>query len=416
MTDYDWIVIGAGITGSALAYELSKKSFQVLLLEKDPIPDNATCYSYGGLAYWSGTTELTRQLGREGIELHRNLSEELEADTEFRELDLVLTIEAKDDPQTVAKSYSQFAITPELLDVKAACELEPLLNPKAIAGVLKLPHGHIHSQKTAKAYQQAFRRRGGEIKYEQVIELIRQENRSEGVKTAKNTYYATNTVVCAGGLTRSLLHQVGLSVPNYFTHAQLIKTPPVDIKLRTLVMPAVQQRFALEAMASNSEIQPLWDKPNSTSVASIFDAGAIQFLDGSFCIGQISALVTDPKAKLETSTAEVLIRNRIARILPSLSKIPGTCHHCLVAFTNKSIALVGNLKNKSAEGKNRQAPSFNGGEPVTGIYLFSGFTSTLVFAPPLARRFANWVVGEEDEILELLNNQLTTKPSLIGNS
>jgi glycine/D-amino acid oxidase-like deaminating enzyme len=390
MTNYDWIVIGAGITGSALAYELSKKDFQVLLLEKDPIPDNATCYSYGGLAYWSGTTELTRQLCREGIELHRNLSEELDADTEFRELDLVLTIDAKDDPQTVAKSYSRFAITPELLDVKAAWELEPLLNPKAIAGVLKLPHGHIHPQKTAEAYQQAFRRRGGEIRYEQVIELIRQKNTIEGVKTAKQTYYAANTVICAGGLTRSLLKQLGMSVPNYFTHAQLIKTPPVDIKLRTLVMPAVQQRFELEAKVNNPEIESLWDKPDAQSVALIFDGGAIQFLDGSLCIGQISALVTDFKAKLEASTAEMLIRKEIGTILPSLSKIPGTCHHCLVAFTNKSVALVGKLKNINLS--------------VSGIYLFSGFTSTLVFAPPLARRFANWVTGEKDEILELLNN------------
>lgn len=394
MTNYDWIVIGAGITGSALVYELSKKDFQVLLLEKDPIPDNATCYSYGGLAYWSGTTELTRQMCREGIELHRNLSEELEADTEFRELDLVLTIDAKDDPQTVARSYSQFAITPELLDVKAACELEPLLNPTAIAGVLKLPHGHIHPQKTAEAYQQAFRRRGGEIRYEQVIELIRQENRIQGAKTAHNTYFAANTVVCAGGLTRSLLQQLGMSVPNYFTHAQLIKTPPVDIKLRTLVMPAVQQRFELEAKVNNPEIESLWDTPDAQSVASIFDAGAIQFLDGSLCIGQISALVTDRQAKPKGSTAEMLIRTEIATILPSLAKIPGICHHCLVAFTNKSIALVGNLQKMSL--------------PVTGIYLFSGFTSTLVFAPPLARRFANWVTGEKDEIVELLNNQLIT--------
>ncbi|MGH2414077.1 MAG: FAD-dependent oxidoreductase, partial [Microcystaceae cyanobacterium] len=74
MTTYDWIVIGGGITGSALSYELIKKGFKVLLLEKDNLSENATRYSYGGIAYWSGTTELTRQICQEGIEIQRHLS------------------------------------------------------------------------------------------------------------------------------------------------------------------------------------------------------------------------------------------------------------------------------------------------------------------------------------------------------
>ncbi len=51
--NYDWIVVGAGFTGAALAYELAKQGFAVLLLEQNPQPKNATCYSYGGLAFWS---------------------------------------------------------------------------------------------------------------------------------------------------------------------------------------------------------------------------------------------------------------------------------------------------------------------------------------------------------------------------
>ncbi|NJO86223.1 MAG: FAD-binding oxidoreductase [Synechococcaceae cyanobacterium RM1_1_27] len=32
---FDWIVVGAGITGAALAYELSCQGHAVLLIEKD---------------------------------------------------------------------------------------------------------------------------------------------------------------------------------------------------------------------------------------------------------------------------------------------------------------------------------------------------------------------------------------------
>ncbi|MDJ0719165.1 MAG: FAD-binding oxidoreductase [Prochloraceae cyanobacterium] len=373
MKSYDWIVIGGGITGSSLGYELAKKGYSVLLLEKDAIPDNATYYSYGGLAYWSGTTPLTRQLCQEGIEIHRQLSAELEADTEFRELDLVLTIAADNDPQTVLDSYAQFAITPTLLNVKEACELEPLLNPNAIASVLRLPHGHVHPQKTAQSYQQAMVRAGGEIKIAKVLEPIVLDRHVKGVKTAEQNYYAANTVVCAGGLSRFLLKTAGISVPNYFTLAQLIMTPPTDIELRTLVMPAVQKRFDIEAQTNPSSDCP-----------SILDSGAIQFRDRSFCIGQISQVTSSPEAKADAVTGEARIRKGIGIIIPSLQNIPGTWHSCLVAFNNNSIALVGAIEN------------------FKGIYLFSGFTSTFVFAPPLARRFANWVAGEEDEIISQL--------------
>ena len=384
MTVYDWIVIGGGITGSALAYELSKKAFKVLLLEKDVRADNATVYSYGGLAYWSGTTPLTSQLGQEGLELQRNLSRELEAATEFRELDLLLTVNADKDPQAVAKNYSQFAIKPEILDRQEACQLQPLLNYNAIAGVLKLPHGQINAHKTTIAYQKALLRNGGMIRYETVTGFLRHKDTIQGVITTNNTYHSENTVVCAGGLTHSLLKTAGITTRTYFTHAQVIKTKPVDIPLNTIVMPAVQKRFALEATAKDLEREAAWENPDDRIVRSILDTGAVQLNDGSLLLGQISAIVTNPLHTLDPTDTELQIRQSIARILPALAEVPGTCHSCLVAFNTEKIAMIGNLKNHR------------------GIYLFSGFTSTIVFAPPLARRFANWVSGDTEPIIEQL--------------
>ena len=391
MTTYDWIVIGGGFTGSALAYELSNKNFKVLLLEKDTQADNATVYSYGGLAYWSGTTPLTRQLGQEGIELHRHLEAELDADTEFRELDLLLTVDADNNPVRVAKNFERFAIQPEILNVREACQIEPLLNRDAIAGVLKLPHGQVNAPKMTLAYQQALIRNGGVIEYEKVTNFVRQQDEVQGVITTQNTYHAANTVVCAGGLTHSLLKTAGIANRTYFTHAQVIKTDPLDLQLNSIVMPAVQKRFALEATEKALE-ESVWEHPNNEIVKSILDTGVAQLNNGSLFLGQVSAIVTNPHYTPDAAEAEAQIRQSIARILPDLADIPGTCHHCLVAFNSDSIATIGNLKN------------------LTGIYLFSGFTSTIVFAPPLARHFAAWVSGEDNPIIEQLNNPNVRSP------
>lgn len=385
MKTYDWIVVGGGITGAALGYELVKKGFSVLIVEQHAQLEGATRYSYGGIAYWSGTSDLTRQLCAEGIEQHRNLSQELEADTEFRELDLVLTISAENNPEKIAASYAHFAIPPRLLSVAEACEIEPLLNSAEISGAVTFPHGHIDTEKTTQGYLQAFRRGGGEVQIAQVVELKRDSAKIVGVKTTTETYYAANTIICAGGLSRALLKSADIPIRLYFTHAELIETPPVDVQLRTLVMPADTTRFQLEAKATTTEVDYLWDEPDHEPVPPILDAGAIQFKDGSFRIGQISRVLTNPNAKVDSAESEAQLRSAIGKVLPSLQNLPGQWHSCLVAFSCDRLPLVGAI------------------HQFEGVHIFSGFSNPLVLVPPIAKRFASWTVGEEDDIIPQLS-------------
>lgn len=380
MKIYDWIVVGGGITGAALSYELVQQGFSVLLLEQDPTWQNATCYSYGGLAFWSGTTDMMRQLCAEGIARHRTLSEELAADTQFRELDLLLTIAADDDPAAVAATYADFAIPPQFLSIAEACELEPLLNPHAIAGALTVKHGHINAARTAQAYIQAFLRAGGDLQFAQVSALWQQDDKVEGVKTASETYHSGNTVICAGGFSRALLKAAGVAVKLYFTHAELIDIPSADIKLRSLVMPARLQRFQLEAASTTDD--RLWDEQGLELAPPILDAGAIQFLDGSLRLGQLSRTLTDTQATINPEASEATIRAGVGQILPALKDLPGTWYHCLVSFSRISEA-----------GRSDRLPLFGSIPGKTGIHVFSGFSNPLVIIPPLAQRFARSAIG-----------------------
>jgi glycine/D-amino acid oxidase-like deaminating enzyme len=378
MKTYDWIVIGAGITGAALSYELVKTGFSVLLLEKHKTPQNATRYSYGGLAFWSGTTELTRQLCDEGMTRHRNLKAELDSDTELRHLDLLLTIPADTNPETVAHSYAKFTIPPKLLSVKEACELEPLLNGNAISGALTVKHGHIHPEKTVQAYIQAFLRAGGEIQITEVLEF-----QSSRVKTNTETYHAANIAVCIGGLSRQLLKSSGIPIKLYFSHAGMIEILSVELRLRSLVMPANLQRFKLEA--ESAKIDEVWDEAETQLAEPILDAGAIQFQDGSLYLGQTTSVFTNPDEMGDRTIGEAEIRNGVGKILPALKNLSGKFHHCLVAFTSDSLPLIGSIP---------EHPN---------LHIFSGFSNPLVIVPPLAERFANWASGKQDQIITQLS-------------
>jgi glycine/D-amino acid oxidase-like deaminating enzyme len=382
MKTYDWIVVGAGITGAALAYELAKQGLQVLLLEKEKNPHSATYYSYGGVAYWSGITAINRQLCQESKYILSHLSQELDGETEYRELNLVLTIPHGHDPDTVRKNYENCLNPPDYLTVEEAIELEPLLNPNQIAGVLTVAHGHIHAQKTTQAYLQAFLRLGGTLEIAPVMSLLRQNERITGVIASQNTYQAENTVICAGAFSRSFLEANNIQIPLYFSHAQVIKTPPLNIRLRSLVMPAILQRLKIESQVRQPDKESDWNVPNSNVMAAIIEPGAIQFLDGSFYLGQASQIITDSSMIPDLTQSETEIRSQIAKILPQLANVPGTCHHCLVAFSDPSRPLVGKIQN------------------LGGIHLFSGFTSPLAYAPPLARHFATWATQGKDHVID----------------
>lgn len=371
MNHYDCLLIGGGFTGSALGYELARQGFRVLLLEKDPVPYNATRFSYGGLAYWSGSDPTSKQICQEGIEIHRQLSDELGYDTEFREIDLLLTVNPEDDPFSIAQNYQKFAIAPEILSVQEACSVEPLLNPEAIGGALKLSHAHIHPQKTNQAYQKAFKRLGGEIHFEPVVQILQENQRVLGAITPQQSYQAAHTIVCAGGLTRQLLRGAGINIPQYFTYAQLVLTPPIlEQQLNTLIMSAVPRRLLMERAVITNEEEESWNNPTPELIASAFEAGAVQFQDKSFCLGQISQIIRDPNLQLAAAAAESQIRQGVGKILPALKDLPGLLYQCLVAFAHPERPLVGPVAH------------------IPGLYLFSGFTSTLIFAPPLARRLA----------------------------
>lgn len=385
MKTYDWIVVGGGIAGAALSYELAKIGCSVLLLEQHAALVGATRYSYGGLAYWSGTTALTRQLCTAGIARHRLLSEELGIDTQFRELDLLLTIPADSDLETAATAYSQFAIPPHLISAADACELEPLLNRQAIAAALTVKHGHIEPEVTTQGYIQAFRRAGGEMQLLQVVGLLQANSRVIGVETPTATFHSANTVICAGGFSRTLLKSAGISVQLYFTHTEIIETPPVDIQLRTLVMPAQLQRLQLEAASTIDD--SLWEQPGAELVPPILDTGAIQFQNGSLRLGQLSRVLTDPHATIAASESEAALRANVGQVLPALRNLPGTWHHCLVSFSRDHLPLIGPIPD------------------IGGIHVFSGFSNPLVIVPPLAEGFARCATGQHDEIVAQLSPQ-----------
>ncbi|MBE7383023.1 MAG: FAD-binding oxidoreductase [Leptolyngbya sp. SIO1E4] len=384
MQTFDWIVIGNGLTGAALSYELSRQGCSVLLLDKALDPASATRYSYGGIPYWSGSTDLLRQLCQQGWSRHQSLFEETGVSTQLRELDLLLTIAPDQDAKALAERYAAVEIPPVLISAQEVAEREPQLNAAAISGALTVRHGHVEPMALVKAYNHGLQNAGGRVVIAPVTGLVRMGDRITGVTTPTQAYAASNVAIAAGGHTRDLLKTAGIQVPVYFTHAEIIETPPLETSFRALVMPADLSRSGLESEASQAEVDALWDAASHEIVPPILDAGFIQFLDNTVRIGQISRIETSLHPQIDAQASERQLRQGIAPLIPALADAPGQWRACQVAFSRDGLPLAGPIPG------------------LTGVAVFSGFNSPFALVPGAAVEFARWATGQASSIMESL--------------
>jgi len=385
MQTFDWIVVGNGLAGAALGYELARQGLSVLLLERSPDPESATRYSYGGVPYWSGDTDLMRQFCQEGRARYLALTEETGVDTEFRDLDLLLTVNPDQTSDDIAQRYAGTATPPAPISPQEAVEREPSLNPDAIAGALTVRHGHVNPQALVKAYNNGLQALGGRLVIAPVTGLVRVGDRITGVTTPTQAYAGKSVAIAAGGETRRLLNTINLSVPVYFTHAEIIETPPLEPTLRTLIMPADLSRSELEAEASRPDVDALWDEVGHTLAPPILDAGCVQFRDGTVRIGQISRINTTLHPDLNAYTSEQQLRQGIAPLVSTLAKSPGNWRACQVAFSRDGLPLAGAVPG------------------LEGVALFAGFTSPFAIVPAIAVRFAQWATGQSSPAMDAIS-------------
>ena len=390
MQTYDAIVIGNGLAGAALSYELVKAGQSVLLMD-DGNPDSGTRYSYGGIGYWAGTTELTTTLFKEGFARHQELPEELGADTQLRELDLLLTVDKGADVDALARAYGAFSMPPRFVSAKEAREIEPCLDAGAIAGAFTTRHAHVNPMSVVAAYNQAFRRLGGHHYVSTVTGLVKIGNRVTGVTTDSQAYPAGTVIVSAGAYSLKLLESAGVKVPLYFTHAEMVETSALDFEVRSLIMPATNTRFERESKAGTFD----WDQPNEQIMPPVLEAGVIQFMDKTARIGQISRFYTGFEAPVDEAESKERILGAIAQKVPRLKEVTGTWRHCLVTFTQDGLPLLGPVAN------------------INGLHLFSGFTSPFALVPSVAQRYTKWIETSSDQFIEnMLASRFAAKSSI----
>jgi sarcosine oxidase subunit beta len=228
------VIIGGGISGCAIAYELAKRGMKdIVVVEKQYLCSGATGRCGAGVRMQWGT-EMNCKLAKYSIEFFETANEALdyEYDVEFKQGGYLIIAATEKEVAQFQKNIAlqnSLGIPSRYITPKEAKEIVPHMDENKILGACFNPKdGHLNPFHTTQAYANAAKRLGVEIMTFTEVTGIDVENRKiKGVQTDKG-YISTPIVVnAAGGYSQLIGDMVGVKIPVFSERHQILVTEAV---------------------------------------------------------------------------------------------------------------------------------------------------------------------------------------------
>ncbi|MFC7392903.1 NAD(P)/FAD-dependent oxidoreductase [Scopulibacillus cellulosilyticus] len=220
----DIIIVGGGVMGSSVAYNLLKDGYEgkIILFEKDRLYEfSSTPRSAGGLRQLY-TTAINIQISRYSLQVYQTFPEDMAVDGENAEIDfkkrgyLFLGTEGMIDSfKKQLKLQNAYGVPSELLDKMGLLDIIPELNVEDLAGGLYCSEdGYLDPYSVMQGYVKKAKSLGAEYIYQEIDHLIINNNKVNGVCSADGTeYHAPVVINCAGAWASFLSEKAGLPIP-----------------------------------------------------------------------------------------------------------------------------------------------------------------------------------------------------------
>ncbi|MCL5290596.1 MAG: NAD(P)/FAD-dependent oxidoreductase [Bacillota bacterium] len=239
----DYVIIGGGVIGCSIAYNLAKKGAKnILLIEKKYLTSGATGRCGAGVRMQFGT-ETNCLLAKNSIEIFEHLGEELDYQDsiEFKQGGYLLLAYTEKMVEQFHKNLGvqhKLGIPSRWVTPEEAKEIVPHLNTQGLLGATFCgKDGHCNPFKTTDAYAKAAQRLGVEIlTYTEVTRLLAREGKITGVETSRGVIETPTVILCAGSYSRDLAATIGIELPLTPERHQILVTEPVEMMQGPMVM------------------------------------------------------------------------------------------------------------------------------------------------------------------------------------
>jgi len=230
--NYDIVIIGGGVQGLSLAYNLAKNNFgSIAVIEKSYIGSGASSRN-GEMLRSAFASKEWIQFFNISMLLWEKLSSELDFNVMYTRCGYIVLASTSDEFElcrTNVKTQQSFGMKTELLESKDVRKLIPSINPEmAAGGILQNNGGFARHDAVVWAYERAARRLNVDIfPYTEVSGIQVESGTVRAVTTSKGKLGTNIVVNSAGGHAGDIATMVGLSLPSHTYRLEMIVTEPL---------------------------------------------------------------------------------------------------------------------------------------------------------------------------------------------
>jgi glycine oxidase len=239
----DIVVIGAGIVGCAVAYELARRGASVDIVDDRPAGMGATQAAAGILAPYveASAGGPLLDLTSRSLELFDKFVARVTSvgglPVNYQRtgtLDVALQETTLRHFDAVAARLKDMGVEADRLDAHAARLLEPLLSGDVLGGLLIPSHGFVAASELTRALAAAARRHGAQIIEQGRVRRISRSGDELRVETARGSLTGNGVVVAAGSWAGQLEIEGASPAPVHPVRGQLVQLGWVGEPLRRI--------------------------------------------------------------------------------------------------------------------------------------------------------------------------------------
>ena len=213
----DVVVVGAGISGCATAYNLAKRGLNVVVLEKDDIAHEASGRSMAAVGLLGKHHPDEFKLTEASMELWKGLGDELHTDIEYIKggrLAIANTDEDMSLFKEMVEGAEESGAAIEWLEPDQARARWPLLQGPFVKAVYSPHEGHVNPPKTVHAFARSAREYGATFHTGCIVTNINVKGgRVSSVSTNWGEIQTSTVVNSAGVWSYRLADRLGVHLP-----------------------------------------------------------------------------------------------------------------------------------------------------------------------------------------------------------